>query len=137
MVRRVLWEAGAPIAWREHMASLVRHHQALFWAMERPDLRKIVFRVSLSARNDDLALPATADILGRRCGDTAEVSVGLAATYRARVEITALEAPPRVLRDRMARRSSPVPTAAMERLVRRWETPDPTEAHRVAHESTA
>ena len=69
--------------------------------------------------------------------DLRDRSVGLAAAYRARVEVTALEAPPRVLRDRMAQRSSPVPTAAMERLVRRWETPDPSEAHRVAHESTA
>ncbi|MEU3306269.1 AAA family ATPase [Nocardiopsis sp. NPDC055551] len=266
MVRRILWEAGAPIGWREHVASLVRHHQVPFWALERPDLRNIVFRVSLTARNDDLVLLATADILGRCCGDTAEVlenidlyteycaeqrcldgprdfpsdharfwffrkpdrdpdyaahddtrltvtvmsglpgagkdhwigenrpdlpvvsldalraelgipatadqrpvavaaterarehlragrsfvwnathvsrdlrdrSVGLAADYGARVEIMALEAPPRVLRERMARRPSPVPTAAMRRLVHKWETPDPTEAHRVVHDATA
>lgn len=266
MVRRILWEVGAPIDRREHVASLVRHHQVPFWALERPDPRKTAFRVSLTARNDDLALLATADILGRRCEDTAEVlenidlyteycaeqrcldgprdfpsdharfwffrkpdrdpdyaahddtrltvtvmsglpgvgkdhwigehhpdlpvvsldalraelgiaatadqrpvaaaaaerarehlragrsfvwnathlsrdlrdrSVGLAADYRARVEIMALEAPPRVLRDRMARRSAPVPTAAMRRLVHRWEAPDPTEAHRVVHDVTA
>lgn len=51
--------------------------------------------------------------------------------YRGRVEIVALEAPPPVLRDRNRRRESPVPDAVVDRLVRRWETPDPTEAHRV------
>ncbi|MEU3019464.1 AAA family ATPase [Nocardiopsis sp. NPDC007018] len=263
--RRLLWEAGAPIGWREHVAALVRHHQVPFWALERPDLRRIAFRVSLLARNDDLVLLATADILGRRCGDASEVldhislyaeycaeqrcldaprafpsdharfwffrrpdrdpdyaahddtrstvtlmsglpgagkdhwiaehrpgvpvvspdalraelgvrptadqrpvaaaaverarehlragrsfvwnathlsrdlrgrSVSLAADYRARVEIVALEAPPRVLRERVERRAAPVPAAAVERMVRRWECPDPTEAHRVVRRVT-
>ncbi len=83
--RRLLWEAGAErpsaeaVEWREHVAALVRHHQVPFWALERPDLRRIAFRVSLVARNDDLVLLATADLLGRRCGDTAEVldNIGL------------------------------------------------------------
>ncbi|GAB3666807.1 AAA family ATPase [Actinocorallia lasiicapitis] len=73
MIRRILWEAETPIAWREHVAALVRHHQVPFWALERPDLQQIAFRVSLLARNDDLVLLAKADILGRICGDTAEV----------------------------------------------------------------
>ncbi|HKD97726.1 MAG TPA: AAA family ATPase [Micromonosporaceae bacterium] len=67
--RRVLWELGAPVAWREHVAALVRHHQVPFWAFERPDLAPIAFRVSLLARNDDLVELATADIRGRICGD--------------------------------------------------------------------
>ncbi len=258
MVRALLWRLGAPVAWREHVAALVRHHQVPFWALERPDLRRIVFRVSLTARNDDLAVLATADILGRRCGDTAEVldnialyreycaeqacldrprafpsdhsrfwffrrpdrdpdhdayddtrmtvtvmsglpgagkdtwiarerpdrpvvsldairaelgvrptddqrpvaataherarehlrahrsfvwnatnvsrslrdrCTDLAAAYGARVEITAVEAPPRVLRARLDRRPAPVPAAVVDRLVGRWEHPDPTEAH--------
>ncbi|PWV44486.1 AAA family ATPase [Nocardiopsis sp. L17-MgMaSL7] len=265
LARRILWESGAPIEWREHVAALVRHHQVPFWALERPDLRQIAFRASLLARNDDLVVLATADILGRHCGDTSEVldniglyaeycaeqrcldtprafpsdharfwffrrpdrdpdyaahddtrltvtvmsglpgagkdhwiganrpdvpvvsldalrtelgvrptadqrpvaaaaaerarehlragrsfvwnathvsrdlrgrSVSLAADYRARVEIVALEAPPRVLGERMDRRSAPVPRAAVERLVRRWECPDPTEAHRVTRLAT-
>jgi hypothetical protein len=37
------------VAWREHVAALVRHHQVPFWALERPDLRQIAFRVSLMA----------------------------------------------------------------------------------------
>jgi predicted kinase len=69
MVRRILWELDAPPAWREHVAALVRHHQIPFWAMERDDLDRIVFRVSLLARNDDLAILATADILGRITAD--------------------------------------------------------------------
>lgn len=266
MVRRILWELGAPVAWREHVAALVRHHQVPFWALERPDLRQIAFRVSLLARNDDLALLATADILGRVCGDTAEIldnvalyaeycseqrcldrprafpsdharfwffrkpdrdpdyaayddtrltvtvlsglpgvgkdhwiaenrpelpvvsldrlraSMGVSpagdqrpvaaaahelarehlragrsfvwnatnvsrmlreqctgpiADYRGRVELVALEAPPRVLRERNRAREAPVPDAVIDRLVRRWETPDPTEGHRVRWLSTA
>ncbi|WP_026416529.1 AAA family ATPase [Actinomadura oligospora] len=260
LVRRILWELGAPVAWREHVAALVRHHQVPFWALERPNLRQIAFRVSLLARNDDLVLLATADILGRICGDTAEVlenialyreycaeqrcldaprvfpsdharfwffrrpdrdpdwaafddtrgtvtvlsglpgvgkdhwiaanrpglpvvsldalraemgvspaddqrpvaaaaqerarvllragesfvwnatnvsrqlrgqAIGLVADYRGRVEVAALEAAPGMLRARNRARSAPVPDAVIDRLVRRWETPDPTEAHRV------
>jgi predicted kinase len=266
MVRRLLWELGAPVEWREHVAALVRHHQVPFWALERPDLQQIAFRVSLLARNDDLVLLATADILGRVCGDTAEVlenialyeeycaeqrcldgprrfpsdharfwyfrtpgrdpdyaayddtrltvtvlsglpgvgkdhwiaahrpqvpvvsldrlraelgvkpggdqrpvaaaahalarehlragrsfvwnatnvsrqlrdqCVGLIAAYRGRVEVVALEAPPRLLRERNRAREAPVPDAVIDRLVRRWETPDPTEAHTVSWLSTA
>src|SRR5215467_1687914 len=67
--RRVPWELGAPVAWREHVAALVRHHQVPFWAFERPDLARIAFRVSLLSRNDDLVELATADIRGRICDD--------------------------------------------------------------------
>jgi predicted kinase len=266
IARRVLWELGAPVAWREHVAALVRHHQIPFWALERPDLDRIVFRASLLARNDDLALLATADILGRICGDADEVCdnialfqeycaergcldrprrfaseharfwyfrtpgrdpdyaayddtrltvtvlsglpgvgkdhwiaehrpgwpvvsldalrgelgvkptddqrpvaaaahalareylragepfvwnatnvsrrvreqcIGLIAGYRGRVELVALEAPPQVLRARNRARPQPVPEAVVDRLIDRWETPDPTEAHTVEWISTA
>ncbi|GIG61065.1 hypothetical protein Lfu02_54370 [Longispora fulva] len=70
--RRVLWEGGAPREFRESVAALVRHHQIPFWALERPDLRRIAFRVSLLAKNSHLVLLATADILGRTCTDTDE-----------------------------------------------------------------
>jgi predicted kinase len=266
LVRQVLWDLDAPIAWREHVAALVRHHQVPFWALERPDLQPIAFRVSLPARNDDLVLLATADILGRVCQDAGEVlenialygeycreqgcldrprafpsdharfwyfrtpgrdpgypayddtrltvtvlsglpgagkdhwiaehrpdlpvvsldriraalgvrptgdqgpvvsaamdlardhlragrsfvwnatnvsremrarSIGLAAGYRARIEIVALEAPRHVLHQRNRSRDSPVPSAVIDRLAARWEVPDPTEAHTVALRSTA
>jgi predicted kinase len=265
LVRQILWELDAPPVWREHVAALVRHHQVPFWALERPDIERIAFRVSLLARNDDLALLATADILGRICTDADDVleniglyreycaeqeclitprrfasdharfmyfrtpnrdpnyaayddtrltmtvlcglpgvgkdhwitqnrpdlprvsldalraelkvkptadqrpviaaaherarehlragrsfvwnatnlsrqirdqCIGLAAAYKARVEIIALEAPLSVIKARNAARSEPVPNAVIDRLVRRWETPDPTEAHEVRWLST-
>jgi predicted kinase len=89
IARRVLWQIGAPVAWREHVAALVRHHQVPFWALERPDLESIALRVSLVARNDDLALLATADILGRVCADTAQVldHIGLFREYCAELKV--------------------------------------------------
>ena len=88
VARRVLWEAGVPIAWREHVAALIRHHQVPFWALERPrgDLDRIIHRVSLLARNDDLGLLATADILGRTCADATEMldNVALFLQYTSR-----------------------------------------------------
>ncbi|GAA2330015.1 AAA family ATPase [Dactylosporangium salmoneum] len=63
--RKALWGLGAPIAWREHVAALVRYAWLPFGALERPDLDRLVFRVSLLARNDDLGLLATADALRR------------------------------------------------------------------------
>ena len=66
-----------------------------------------------------------------------ELCTGLVAGYRGRVEVVALEAPPRVLRGRNRRRAAPVPDAVIDRLVRRWEHPDPTEGHRVDWLSTA
>jgi predicted kinase len=78
LARRILWESGAPVEWREHVCALVRHHQVPFWALERPDLERIVLRVSLTARNDDLAILATADILGRVCGDADSVQENIA-----------------------------------------------------------
>ncbi|WP_419996644.1 AAA family ATPase [Streptomyces boninensis] len=268
LARRLLWEAGAPVAWREHVAALVRHHQVPFWGLERPrdDLRRIAYRASLLASNEDLAILATADILGRVCGDADEVlenialyrefcaeeacleaprafpsdharftffrtpgrdpdyaayddtratvtvlsglpgvgkdhwiaehrpgvpvvsldalrtelgvaptgnqgrviaaaqeaarrllragepfvwnatnisrdlrrqCTGLIADYRGRVELIALEAPPDQLRARNAARREPVPAAAVERMLRRWEAPDPTEGHEVRWLDTA
>jgi predicted kinase len=259
LARRILWELDASLGFREQVAALVRHHQIPFWALERPDIEQIVLRVSITARNDDLAMLATADILGRVCSDTAvlldnvelfreycaelgvldrpwpfandharyayfatagrdprwaayddttftvtvmsglpgvgkdtfisgldlpvisldalRLSLGVRATspqgpviaaaraearsflrarepfvwnatnvsrqvrsqvislataYGARVSIVALEAPPGVISARNSARSAPVPAAAVERMVGRWETPDLTEAHTVS-----
>lgn len=60
-----------------------------------------------------------------------EQSIGLAAAYKARVEVIALEAPLDVIKSRNAARPAPVPDAVIDRLVNRWEAPDPTEAHTV------
>lgn len=78
MARRILWEAGVAAGDREHIATLVRHHQVPFWALERPDLERIALRVSLLASNEDLAILATADILGRNCDDQKEVLENIA-----------------------------------------------------------
>lgn len=256
--RRILWELDAPIAFREHIAALVHHHQVPFWALDRPDLEEIALRVSSVASNLDLTILATADILGRICADLDTVLatiamfreycgelgvldtpwpfandharygyfatpgrdprwaayddtaftvtvlsglpgagkdhwagacglpavsldalrlsmkvkptdeqgpvlaaarsqartflrarkpfvwnattitrqqrsavVGLATGYGARVEIVAVEAPPAVISARNAARTAPVPAAAVERMVSRWETPDITEAHSI------
>lgn len=260
MARRILWELGAPIAWREHVAALVRHHQVPFWGLERGDLQRTAFRVSLTASNADLVLLAEADLRGRECADPAEMlenvalyeeycaeeacldgprafpsdharfqyfrtpgrdpsydayddtrltvtvlsglpgagkdtwigehrpdvpvvsldglraeldvspsgdqrpvitaaferarehlrageafvwnatnvsrqirerCVGLAADYRARIELVSLEAAPPVLRARNRARRAPVPDAVITRLASRWEVPDLTEAHTV------
>lgn len=261
LARRILWELDAPIAFREHVAALVRHHQIPFWALERPDLEQLVLRSSLTARNDDLAMLATADILGRICDDADRVldnialfteycadlgvldrpwpfandharygyfatpgrdprwaayddttftvtvlsglpgagkdtwiaahregrpvvsldalreelgvkpsepqgrvlaaardrarsllrtrtpfvwnatnvsrqvrsqPIALATAYGARVDVVSLEAPPGVLFARNGARPAPVPAAAVERMIGRWETPDLTEAYAVS-----
>ncbi len=265
LVRRLLWELGMPAGRREHVAGLVRHHQVPFWALERPDLDRIVFRSSLVASNGHLALLATADILGRECEDTERIlenielfreycrerdcldqprrwaseharftyfrtpgrdpgyaayddtrvevtvlsglpgvgkdhwiathradwpvvsldairarlrvapggdqrpvaaaafaeardhlrsgtrfvwnatnvsrqlrdrCIGLAADYHARITLVGLEAPPDVVAARNRSREHPVPASVIDRLVDRWEAPDPTEAHQVRLVST-
>ncbi len=89
IARRVLWEMGAPVSTRERVAALVRHHQVPFWALERDDLERIVLRVSLVASNLELALLATADILGRECADQAAVvdNIGLFREYCAELGV--------------------------------------------------
>jgi predicted kinase len=61
--------------------------------------------------------------------------ISLFADYNARVRIVYVEVPAGVLLAQNRRRPegqrSPVPEAVIERLLERWEVPDPTEAHRV------
>lgn len=85
VARRVLWEQRVPIADREHVAALIKHHQLPLWALERPDLERLAVRASILASNGDLALLATADILGRHCrsrdAETALENIGLFQEY--------------------------------------------------------
>lgn len=67
--RALLWEAGVPFRVREAALALVRHHQLPFFALEDHDPRPRVFRASLVARLDDLAILDAADVRGRVCGD--------------------------------------------------------------------
>jgi len=64
-------------------------------------------------------------------------TVALCADYGARVEIVSVEAPPATVRKRNRARTQPVPDAVIDRLINRWETPDPTEAHTVKWVETA
>jgi predicted kinase len=57
--------------------------------------------------------------------------IGLCADYGARVEIVATEAPRAAISTRNRARPAPVPESVIDRLVRRWEAPDVTEAHQV------
>jgi len=58
--------------------------------------------------------------------------IDLAAAYHARIRIVAVEASAESLKERNAKRERPVPPAAIERMLRRWESPDWTEAHEVS-----
>jgi predicted kinase len=60
-----------------------------------------------------------------------EACVGLCADYRARVRVVYVEAPEARLRAQNRARPAPVPDPVIDRLLDRWEVPDPTEAHHV------
>jgi len=66
------------------------------------------------------------------------MTIDLAAEYRARVRIVYVEAPAGALRAQNRQRADTavVPDAAMERMLRRWEVPDRTEAHTVTYAVT-
>lgn len=57
--------------------------------------------------------------------------IDLFADYRARVRIVYVEVPEERLRRQNRSRSRPVPESVLERLLDRWEVPDPTEGHQV------
>lgn len=61
-------------------------------------------------------------------------TIDVLADYNARVKIVYVEAPEHQLRTRNQARSRPVPDAAIDRMIQRWEVPDITEAHDVHHE---
>jgi predicted kinase len=55
--------------------------------------------------------------------------------YNAEVEIVHLESPEREIKARNARRDTSLTGAGIEKMLRRWEVPLPTEAHSVAYET--
>ena len=59
--------------------------------------------------------------------------LGLFLEYGAHVTIVYLEAPRGKLMSQNRNRKAVVPAAVMERLIRKWEIPSPTEAHQVEH----
>jgi predicted kinase len=71
LVRIALWRTGMPFERREQLCALVRSHQVPFFGVDLPPLEaaRRAARLSLSTRNDWLAIVAAADGRGRRTTD--------------------------------------------------------------------
>ncbi len=69
IVRQLLWEADFEL--REQVCALVRLHGLPLWALYKNNSNRRVLGASLRLPNEQLAAFATADILGRNCGDKA------------------------------------------------------------------
>jgi predicted kinase len=67
--RELLWHLGAPFAFREQVAALIRHHQVPFHLFDDPDPVRKAITVSQTARCDLLTLVAESDARGRICED--------------------------------------------------------------------
>jgi predicted kinase len=74
LARAALWRLGVPFTVREHVCSLIRHHQIPFYGVTREpaDANRLAIRLSLLLRNDWLTAVADADGRGRRCADPAD-----------------------------------------------------------------
>lgn len=62
--------------------------------------------------------------------------VNLGLDYGARVRVVHVEAPATTLFERNRERPYPVPQAVLERMLKRWDPPDPTEAHEIVFVDT-
>ena len=62
-----------------------------------------------------------------------DACVELFVAYKARVRIVYVEVPPVLLKKQNRDRPAAVPDRVLERLLERWEVPDPFEAHRVEY----
>lgn len=70
--RSMLWRAGADFAFREAVCGLIRYHQVPFFAVDKDDAERNIFRVSHVVRCDWLSLVAEADGRGRLCSDPSD-----------------------------------------------------------------
>lgn len=78
MARQLLWLGEelptlSPFALREQIASLVRWHGLPLQFLDKPDPTRAVIEASQSARLDQVALLAEADVRGRSCPDQQEL----------------------------------------------------------------
>ena len=73
IARRILWDLDLDFATREQICALVRYHQSPFYLINRPDVQRMAFLISQTARCDLLTLLARADALGRECSDGDEL----------------------------------------------------------------
>lgn len=71
LARQLLWHQHVPFADREQVAGLIRHHQAPYYLIDRPDAERLAITISQTARCDHLAILAEADIRGRICATKA------------------------------------------------------------------
>jgi putative nucleotidyltransferase with HDIG domain len=69
----LLAELHVPFATREAIVGLVRFHGLPLWVMHKPDPLKALLEASLAVNTEWLCLLARADVLGRICGDRAEL----------------------------------------------------------------
>jgi predicted kinase len=74
MAREILtrgegFSVAAPFPQREMVARLVRSHGLPLWFLEKRDPQRAVIAASMSARLDDVASLAEADVRGRICAD--------------------------------------------------------------------
>ncbi|MCX4240754.1 AAA family ATPase [Paraliomyxa miuraensis] len=110
------------------------------------ELDAIRRELGVSPRDDqgqviDLARSRARELLRRAqpfCWDATNLGrtlrksvVGLCLDYGARVRLVHVEAPASELGARNRNRADPVPEGVLGRMLRRWEPPDPTEAHEV------
>jgi putative nucleotidyltransferase with HDIG domain len=78
MAREILtrgegYALAAPFPLREAIARLVRSHGLPLWFLEKRDPQRAVLAASMSARLDDVAALAEADVRGRICADEQEL----------------------------------------------------------------
>lgn len=72
--RRILYlDVVTPFDIREAVVALVRYHGLPLWLLEKPDPVKTLIKASMEVNLQWLALLAKADVMGRICGDKAEL----------------------------------------------------------------
>ena len=90
------WPGGVPpLAVRETIAALVRHHGLPLDFLDRPDPEFALIRASQSVRLDRLALLAEADARGRVCSDQAQLLERIALFREFGIELACADGPRR------------------------------------------
>jgi len=77
IARELLWRAGVAPVRRERVCALVRYHMVPYHLLDREDPRRQVIEISLSCRNDHLALLTSADARGRIAEDAGGLTDGV------------------------------------------------------------
>jgi len=91
--RRILWRLGWPFAEREAVCAVVRHHLVPFFLVGSENPRRLAIEVSQTARFDQLAVMAEADVRGRVCPDPQKLLDQIAKFREHAIETGCLAAP--------------------------------------------